>query len=174
MASLGPAVRKRLAASTSRISRSSLPTAARRGLATAKPPASLFAALDTFPDRHIGPDDAEASRMLALLGYDSMDAFIHDTVPQQVKIAASEMTDDVIPPLSELELNRRAKALGRENKPFRSYIGMGYHNAVVPPVILRNVRNSLVTGRAPRLTYAILCAGYGESGLVYPIHAVSG
>ncbi|VDB86580.1 unnamed protein product [Peniophora sp. CBMAI 1063] len=110
-----------------------------RGLATAKPPPSLFAPLDTFPDRHIGPDDSEAALMLKQLGYDSMDAFIREAVPQQVKIASTEITDEVIAPLSELELKRRAQALGRENKPFKSYIGMGYHNAVVPPVILRNV-----------------------------------
>lgn len=78
--------------------------------------------------------------MLKQLGYESMDAFIREAVPQQVTIASTEITDEVIAPLSELELKRRAQALGSENKPFKSYIGMGYHNAVVPPVILRNVR----------------------------------
>ena len=78
--------------------------------------------------------------MLKQLGYDSMDAFIRYAVPQQVKIATTEITDEAIAPLSELELKRRAQAHGSENKPFKSYIGMGYHNAVVPPVILRNVR----------------------------------
>lgn len=112
---------------------------ASRGLATAKSPSSLFAALDTFPDRHIGPDDAEASFMLSKLGYDSMEAFVQETVPPQIRVSSNAMTDEAIPSLSELELNRRAKQLGAANKPFKSYIGMGYHNAVVPPVILRNV-----------------------------------
>ncbi|KAI0308152.1 pyridoxal phosphate-dependent transferase [Multifurca ochricompacta] len=88
-----------------------------QGFATAKPPNSLFSALDTFSDRHIGPDNAEAAYMLSNLGYRSMDAFVDEAA----------------------ELLRRAKLLGAENKPFKSYIGMGYHNAVVPPVILRNV-----------------------------------
>jgi glycine dehydrogenase len=113
--------------------------AQRRALATAKPPASLFSPLDTFPDRHIGPDNGELAHMLSQLGYDSMDTFIRETVPQQFKVAAEDISDEVITPLSELELNRRAKELATSNKPFKSYIGMGYHNAVVPPVILRNV-----------------------------------
>ncbi|KAI0068129.1 glycine dehydrogenase [Artomyces pyxidatus] len=111
----------------------------RRGLATAKPPSSLFAPLDTFPDRHIGPDNAEAAFMLSKLGYDSMDAFVDQAVPPKVRVSSDAITDDQISPLSEFELFYRAKDLGNANKPFKSYIGMGYHNAVVPPVILRNV-----------------------------------
>ncbi|KAI0031406.1 glycine dehydrogenase [Vararia minispora EC-137] len=140
MASLSPALRNRLVAAQSGTFACAVHSLSRRrGLATVRAPATIFSALDTFPDRHIGPNSREAAYMLSELGYGSIDAFIHDTVPQQVKIAASEMTDDVIRPLSELEFNRRAKALGRDNKQFKSYIGMGYHNAVVPPVILRNV-----------------------------------
>lgn len=111
----------------------------RKGLATAKPPASLFAALDTFSDRHIGPDNAEAAYMLSKLGYNSMDAFVDEVVPSKIRIPTDAISDNVIGPLSEAELLRRAKQLGADNKQYKSYIGMGYHNAVVPPVILRNV-----------------------------------
>lgn len=108
-----------------------------RTLATAN--ASPFAALDTFTDRHVGPDAAETAYMLKQLGYDSMDAFIAATVPAHIRIPEDGITNATIPSLSESELTRRAKALGRDNKIFKSYIGMGYHNNVVPPVILRNV-----------------------------------
>src|ERR1700751_5687511 len=101
----------------------------RRGLATAKPPASLFSALDTFSDRHIGPDNAEAAYMLGKLGYSSMEAFVDDAVPRKIRIPTDAISDKAIGALSEAELLRRAKRLGEENKPFRSYIGMGYHNA---------------------------------------------
>lgn len=111
-----------------------------RGLASLKQPTSLFAPLDTFPERHIGPDDAEAAKMLSQLGYESMDAFVSDTVPPKIRVPANTVDDASIPAYSESELNIRAKQLGGQNKPFKSYIGMGYHNAVVPPVILRNVR----------------------------------
>ncbi|KAF9015634.1 glycine cleavage system P-protein-domain-containing protein [Cyathus striatus] len=111
----------------------------RRALASIKSRSSLFAPLDNFPERHIGPDDAEASRMLSVLGYDSMDTFIQDTVPPKIRIPVESITDASIPPLSESQLHVRVKQLGAQNKPFKSYIGMGYHAAVVPPVILRNV-----------------------------------
>ncbi|KAH9065796.1 glycine dehydrogenase [Lactarius vividus] len=111
----------------------------KHGLATAKPPASLFAALDTFSDRHIGPDNAEAAYMLSKLGYSSMDAFVDEVVPSKIRIPMDAVSDNAIGPLSEAELLRRARLLGAENKQYKSYIGMGYHNAVVPPVILRNV-----------------------------------
>ncbi|KDR85459.1 hypothetical protein GALMADRAFT_1324324 [Galerina marginata CBS 339.88] len=110
-----------------------------RGLASLKQPASLFAPLDTFPERHIGPDDAETSKMLSQLGYESMDAFVGDTVPLKVRVSTHSVDNISIPAYSESQLNARAKQLAGQNKPFKSYIGMGYHCAVVPPVILRNV-----------------------------------
>lgn len=77
--------------------------------------------------------------MLSKLGYDSMDAFVADTVPQKIRVSSSSVSNESIPALSESELFQRAKELGKANKPVKSFIGMGYHNAVVPPVILRNV-----------------------------------
>lgn len=109
-----------------------------RGLATLKPLPSLFAPLDTFPERHIGPDDAEASKMLSHLGYDSMHAFIADTVPPKIRVSTTLIDNTSIPSLSESQLHDRAKELAGKNKSFKSYIGMGYHCAVVPSVILRN------------------------------------
>ncbi|TFK36966.1 glycine cleavage system P-protein-domain-containing protein [Crucibulum laeve] len=110
-----------------------------RGLASIKPPSSLFAPLDTFPERHIGPDDAEVSKMLSALGYESMDAFVGATVPPKIRVPAASVDNTSIPAVSESQLHARARELGGQNKLFKSYIGMGYHSAVVPPVILRNV-----------------------------------
>lgn len=110
-----------------------------RGFASLKKPASLFSPLDTFPERHIGPDDDETSSMLSKLGYASMEAFIAETVPQQIRVSPSSLDNTIIPALSESQLHDRAKALGALNKPHKNYIGMGYHAAVVPAVILRNV-----------------------------------
>jgi glycine dehydrogenase len=111
-----------------------------RAFATARPPSSLFSPLDAFPERHIGPDDHEVTHMLAKLGYDSMDSFVAETVPSKIRVSANSVSNVSIPALSEAELHTRAKELGSQNKPFKSYIGMGYHNSVVPQVILRNVR----------------------------------
>ena len=143
----------------------------RKGLATAKPPASLFTALDTFSDRHIGPDNAEAAYMLSKLGYSSMDAFVDEVVPSKIRIPTDAVSDNVIGPLSEAELLRRAKLLGAENKQYKSYIGMGYHNAVVPPVILRNVSPS--TDSTPRNVVSFEYLGHGESRVVYSVYTIS-
>ncbi len=108
-------------------------------LATARK-LSLLAPLDTFQERHIGPNEHEVSQMLSQVGYDSMDAFIADTVPPKIRVPTANISNETIPSFSESELHARAKALGGQNVAFKSYIGMGYHCAVVPPVILRNVR----------------------------------
>lgn len=144
---------------------------AARGLATAKAPPSLFASLDTFADRHIGPDDNEVAHMLTELGYNSMDAFVADTVPEKIRSSSTSLGDEIIPSLTESQLSLRAKELGKANKPFKSYIGMGYHNAVVPPVILRNVCRILpFRSRAPEMTGR---SDYGKPGLVHALHSLS-
>lgn len=99
----------------------------------------VFDVLDTFQDRHIGPNSDEAAVMLKKLGYSSMDEFVQAAVPQHIRISPSSLSDDVIPPLGETEMIKRARQLANMNKLHRSYIGMGYHNAVVPKVIQRNV-----------------------------------
>ena len=116
------------------------PLPSRRGLASLKAARSLFAPLDTFSERHIGPDDAETSKMLTQIGYDTMDEFVAATVPPKIRVATNSVDNTAIPSYSESQLHGRAKELAGQNKPFKSYIGMGYHCAVVPPVILRNVR----------------------------------
>lgn len=75
--------------------------------------------------------------MLGYLGYESMDAFVSETVPADIRI--NELSDADVQPFSELELMRRAERLAEMNRPMKSYIGMGYHNSIVPPVIQRNV-----------------------------------
>lgn len=98
-----------------------------------------FTPLDTFQERHVGPDTHDVSQMLKVLGYNSLHAFIADTVPQHIRSDSAAVSNESMPPLSESELLLRVSELAAQNKPYRSYIGMGYWNAVVPPVILRNV-----------------------------------
>ncbi|KAI5116917.1 hypothetical protein M0805_003990 [Coniferiporia weirii] len=124
-------VSRRTLATAAPLSSSSSPAAAAHG--------SLFDPIDTFADRHIGPNSGEVKTMLAKLGYDSMDAFVAESVPPSIRLPDAAISNAAIPALSESELFRRAKGLAAANKPFKSYIGMGYHNAVVPPVVLRNI-----------------------------------
>ncbi|KAG1722090.1 glycine cleavage system P-protein-domain-containing protein [Suillus occidentalis] len=73
-----------------------------------------------------------------MLGFDSMESFLAATVPHNIRIAGSTRQHTSIPVLSETELHASAKRLGRKNEQFKGFIDMGYHNAVVPPVILWN------------------------------------
>ncbi|BGP32310.1 glycine decarboxylase subunit P [Rhodotorula toruloides] len=109
---------------------------------TPTPTSSVFAPLDTFTRRHVGPQEHSIRKMLDYLGYESLDAFVADCVPEDIRLpedAVSAEGKDGIRALSETELLRRAKELGRKNKVTRSFIGLGYHQAVLPQVILRNI-----------------------------------
>lgn len=61
--------------------------------------------------------------MLSFLGYESMEAFVGETVPKNIRI--KELDDKDIQPLSELEFMRRAERLAEQNQLVKSYIGMG-------------------------------------------------
>lgn len=71
--------------------------------------------------------------MLEYLGYKSMDAFLKDCVPEEIRLEENAIRDEGaggIWALSEGELLRRAKELGKKNTVTRSFIGLGYHQAV--------------------------------------------
>jgi glycine dehydrogenase len=91
---------------------------------------------DTFARRHIGPSDAEVAAMLTALGVTSLDELVDQTVPAAIRLGR---TLDLGAPLGEHELLEEMKTLAADNQVFRSFIGQGYHDTIVPPVILRNV-----------------------------------
>ena len=98
---------------------------------------SLIDRTDRFVDRHLGPDAREVEQMLDALGYESLEALVADAVPAGIR--SDELPGLPEEPLSEAALLARLREIADENQVWRSYIGMGYHGTVVPPVILRNV-----------------------------------
>ncbi len=91
---------------------------------------------DVFADRHLGPSESEQAEMLAALEVDSLDALSDQAVPADIQLGrALELPD----PLSERELLDELAGIAELNETTRSYIGMGYHGTVLPPVIQRNV-----------------------------------
>ena len=91
---------------------------------------------DRFGSRHIGPRDHEIQEMLATLGVAELDELMDQTVPESIRLDGAL---DLPEASSEYELLGRLQKIGSRNRIFRSYIGMGYHDTIVPGVILRNI-----------------------------------
>jgi len=91
---------------------------------------------DKFVSRHNGPREQEVKAMLKKIGAASIDELINQTVPPTIRL---KQPLRIAPAMSEYQYIKHLKALGKKNKVFRSYIGMGYHNTILPAVIQRNV-----------------------------------
>ncbi|KTG42865.1 hypothetical protein cypCar_00007838 [Cyprinus carpio] len=91
---------------------------------------------DDFSERHIGPGDKEKREMLNTLGLESIAQLIENTVPPSIRLGRSLKMDD---PVCENEILDSLQKIASRNKMWRSYIGMGYYNCSVPPVIQRNL-----------------------------------
>ena len=91
-----------------------------------------------FLQRHVGPSDAEQHQMLQALGYQHMDDFIKDVVPDDILDAAPPR--DVLPPgCGEAEALANLGTIAAENRVQRSLIGLGYHGTATPALIQRHV-----------------------------------
>ena len=84
----------------------------------------------------VGPREVDSKNMLKSIGFDTMDALLESTVPPQI-MTSKEL--DLDPPLSESEALAKVKYMAEKNKVMKSYIGTGYYDTQVPPVILRNM-----------------------------------
>ena len=96
----------------------------------------------SFADRHIGPRSEDIELMLSTLGYSSMTDFIEDVVPADIRLSFTFNLKNLngnACGLSESEVLTALKKLASQNRVFRSFIGMGYYNCFVPPVIQRNI-----------------------------------
>lgn len=91
---------------------------------------------DQFVARHNGPRANEVKEMLAKIGVSSVDELIDQTVPEKIRLKKPLKVGAA---MTEFEYLKHLRALGRKNKTFRSYIGLGYYNTITPPVIQRNV-----------------------------------
>ena len=95
---------------------------------------------DTFARRHIGPRGDQISEMLRSLDLDSLDDLTRAIVPDSIR-SKQPLTLDGLPsePLGEHELLQTLHEIASENQIYRSYLGMGYHDVIIPAVIQRNV-----------------------------------
>jgi glycine dehydrogenase len=91
---------------------------------------------NSFQFRHIGPNKKEQEIMLSTIKVDSLEQLINETVPENIRLKNDL---DLEPAMSEYEYLSHIKDLSEKNKVFKSYIGLGYHEAIVPSVIQRNI-----------------------------------
>ncbi|WP_086792032.1 aminomethyl-transferring glycine dehydrogenase [Streptomyces thermovulgaris] len=89
-----------------------------------------------FEQRHIGADQEARAKMLAQVGYGSLDELMAAAVPDAIK---STDALDLPGARTEAEVLAELRALAGRNQVLDSMIGLGYYGTFTPPVILRNV-----------------------------------
>ncbi len=91
---------------------------------------------NNFIDRHNGIRKEDEKNMLKVIGIDSSDSLIDQTIPPSIRLKGELHVADG---LNEYEYIQHLRELGSKNKLFRSFIGMGYYNTITPGVIQRNI-----------------------------------
>ena len=117
-----------------------------------KPPAiaighPLFPKLDTFPRRHIGPDDKDIPEMLKALSppVEDLDAFVAQVIPSDIlstptlKINKDPNSITKAGDPTESDIARTLEIQRADMKKRLFVIGKGYYGTHTPPVIRRNV-----------------------------------
>ena len=92
--------------------------------------------MSNFSERHNGLNESDINKMLKDIGVDSIDKLIDQTIPSPIKLNKAL---DLPNALSESRFLEHMHSLAKKNKNYRSYIGMGYFNTILPSVIQRNV-----------------------------------
>jgi glycine dehydrogenase len=91
---------------------------------------------DSFAHRHIGPKESDLSEMLSTVGVNNLEQLIYETIPDDIRLKSPL---NLPPALSENEYAEHIGELAAKNKVFKTYIGLGYHQAIMPAVIQRNI-----------------------------------
>ncbi|WP_010140731.1 aminomethyl-transferring glycine dehydrogenase [Oceanicola sp. S124] len=86
--------------------------------------------------RHIGPSPAEMAEMLQVVGAESLDQLVEQTVPKAIR---QDEALEFGPALSEAELLKFMRGVAKKNQVFTSLIGQGYADTITPPAIKRNI-----------------------------------
>ncbi|KNA04085.1 hypothetical protein SOVF_202800 [Spinacia oleracea] len=93
---------------------------------------------DTFARRHNSITPDEEIKMAKFCGFENTNALIDATVPKSIRIQSMKFSK-FDQGLTESQMIEHMKILASKNKVFKSFIGMGYYDTYVPPVILRNI-----------------------------------
>ncbi|MFV9474854.1 aminomethyl-transferring glycine dehydrogenase [Advenella sp. RU8] len=89
-----------------------------------------------FIGRHVGPTEAEQTKMLSVIGAESLDDLVEEIVPSGIRLGVPLALDHA---RSETDVLGELKKIAAGNKLYRNYIGQGYYGTHTPNVILRNI-----------------------------------
>ncbi len=92
--------------------------------------------MDQFTYRHIGPRKNDAALMLKKIGARTFEELIDQTIPSSIRM---ENPLGLPEGISEYEYFNSLKEIASRNKLYRSFIGLGYYNTILPAVIQRNI-----------------------------------
>lgn len=91
---------------------------------------------ELFQDRHIGISENDEAVMLQTIGVKTLDELINQTIPKDILL---DEALDLPEPLTEKQYLNHIHELGKRNQIFTNYIGQGWYDTVLPPVIQRNI-----------------------------------
>jgi glycine dehydrogenase len=89
-----------------------------------------------FVHRHIGPDEQETSKMLDIIGMQSIEELIANTVPSDIFRKDNMGIGEA---LTEQQFIQLLKQKADKNIVCTNFIGMGYYGTHTPGVIQRNI-----------------------------------
>ncbi|MDE0472493.1 MAG: aminomethyl-transferring glycine dehydrogenase [Ekhidna sp.] len=89
-----------------------------------------------FKERHNGTSKYEEEEMVKEIGVSSVEQLIDEAIPKRIR---KETSLNIPPALNEFEYLNRIREIAKKNKIFKSYIGQGYYNCIIPTVIQRNI-----------------------------------
>ena len=91
---------------------------------------------DKFVNRHNGPRAEDVTAMLKKIGARSLDELIAQTVPASIRL---KKPLDLPDGMTEFQYHKHLRGIAAKNKVFKTYIGLGYYNTILPAVIQRNI-----------------------------------
>jgi glycine dehydrogenase len=92
--------------------------------------------LPPFTERHVGPSPEDLENILKELGFETLDDLADSAVPERIRFRASLGLPE---PQTEFEVLQTLRRFANQNEVAKSYLGLGYHPTVTPPVIQRNI-----------------------------------
>jgi len=91
---------------------------------------------NNFIKRHNGPTETELPEMLKKTGVSSLEQLINETLPPAIRLKAPLK---LAKGMNEFEYLTHLKEIASKNKIYKTYIGLGYYNTILPGVIQRNI-----------------------------------